>query len=106
MSKLGKMVIYTATKTDAHNHNTRRTDFTAHQKRTITLGGTPDPGEPGRSGHIGHLGNPIEVGQRYPAMIVRDWGGCVNLKVFLDGNDELWVTSSSEGDDPGQWVMP
>jgi hypothetical protein len=47
--------------------------------------------------------NSAAAGQRCPAFIVRDWGGCVNLRVLLDGHDDYWATSRSEGTDPGQW---
>lgn len=55
-------------------------------------------------------GNPAEEGQVYPAMIVRTWGAtpgsAVNLQVFLDGNDSLWVTSATEGNGPRQFAWP
>lgn len=41
-------------------------------------------------------GNSARAGDKLPMMIVRIWdhtSGMVNGKVFLDGNDELWVTS-------------
>lgn len=50
--------------------------------------------------------NPVAVGQRCPAFIVRDWGQCANLRVLLDGRDDYWATSRSEGTDPGQWQAP
>lgn len=28
-----------------------------------------------------------------PALVVQDWGGAVNLKVFIDGVQDGWVTS-------------
>src|SRR5437899_5120179 len=38
--------------------------------------------------------NPIQIGDRYPAMVVRVWQGTsVNLKVMLDGTDTYWATS-------------
>lgn len=55
-------------------------------------------------------GNAIEVGRKYPAMIVAVWGelptSCVNLQVFLDGNDQEWVTSLSVGKSPGCYEWP
>lgn len=50
--------------------------------------------------------NSVEVGQRFPAFIVRDWGGCANLRVLLDGRDDHWATSVSEGQGPGKWREP
>jgi hypothetical protein len=49
--------------------------------------------------------NSVEAGQRFPAFIVRDWGGCVNLRVLLDGHDDYWATSRSEGSELGQWQV-
>ncbi|ANZ35230.1 hypothetical protein BBK82_03230 [Lentzea guizhouensis] len=50
--------------------------------------------------------NTPRVGDVYPAMVLRDFGACVNLRVHLDGGPgaELWVTSVSEGDGPGHWT--
>jgi hypothetical protein len=47
--------------------------------------------------------NSAEAGARFPAFIVRDFGGCVNLRVLLDGHDDYWATSRAEGTQPGQW---
>lgn len=41
-----------------------------------------------------------------PAIVVRDWGGCVNLKVFTDGNNEFWKTSVAQGDGEYCWQWP
>lgn len=42
-----------------------------------------------------------------PAVIVRVWSDtCVNLKVLTDGTYDLWKTSVSLGDLPGQWRWP
>lgn len=52
-----------------------------------------------------HFGNEATEGSVYPAMVVAVWGNtptcAVNLKVMLDGTDELWATSVSVGDRPG-----
>lgn len=40
-----------------------------------------------------------------PAVIVADWGSCVNLKVITDGNQDLWKTSIQQGVNPGEWKM-
>lgn len=49
--------------------------------------------------------NPPQVGHQYPALVVRDFGGSVNLKVQLDGGADAvyWATSRVEGDELGQW---
>lgn len=42
-----------------------------------------------------------------PATVVAVWSdSCVNLKVHTDGVNDLWVTSASQGDGPGQWNWP
>lgn len=44
------------------------------------------------------------VQNELPAVIVAVWSEeCVNLKVQLDGEGELWVTSSLRGDQEMQW---
>lgn len=50
--------------------------------------------------------NSVTAGQRFPAFVVRDWGGCANLRVLLDGRDDYWATSRSEGTQPGQYQAP
>lgn len=50
--------------------------------------------------------NTPQAGDVYPALVVRDFGGCVNLKVSLDGGPgaEYWATSRTEGTDEGHWA--
>lgn len=50
--------------------------------------------------------NPVNAGDTFPAMVVRDWGECVNLQVFLDGSATYWATSRKEGEEPGTWAWP
>lgn len=41
---------------------------------------------------------------KLPAIIVAIWSEtAVNLKVITDGQNDLWVTSVSQGDGPNQW---
>lgn len=49
--------------------------------------------------------NPVQVGDVYPALVVRDNGTSANLKVQLDGGATAvhWATSRVEGDELGQW---
>jgi hypothetical protein len=66
----------------------------------------------------GQQGNGVEQGQEYPALIVRVWDtddepradGLANLKVQLDGDDTLWVTSRTVTDaldgEPGTYRFP
>lgn len=44
---------------------------------------------------------------KLPAIIVAVWSETmVNLKVITDGQNDLWVTSASQGDGPNQWNWP
>ena len=82
---LGQIVRYRLTEADAAGMNKRRSDSAAC--------------------NAGHTGNALAEGQVFPAMVVRIWdtSPAVNLQVFLDGNDCLWVTYAVEGDEPGRW---
>lgn len=51
-------------------------------------------------------GNLIGESDVLPAIVVRDWGGCFNLKIFTDGPIDVWKTSVLEGDAPGTWHWP
>ena len=51
--------------------------------------------------------NPNNGADEAPAMIVRVFSDtCINLRVFVDGREPLWVTSKTPGDDEGQWRWP
>lgn len=42
-----------------------------------------------------------------PAIITAVWGDeCVNLKVLLDGESTIWVTSATLGTGENQWNWP
>ena len=42
-----------------------------------------------------------------PAIITAVWGDeCVNLKVILDGENNLWKTSAPLGNSETQWSWP
>lgn len=55
-----------------------------------------------------YSGNSVAPGDYYPAIVVRTWPGAtaVNLQVMLDGCDNYWATSRTEGDQDGQWCWP
>lgn len=60
-------------------------------------------------GFIAPRGNPVHTGDVCAALVVAVFGSgssVANLRVVLDGTDELWVTSRSLGDDDGQWSWP
>jgi hypothetical protein len=101
--EIGLNVIYTLSGGDAQAINKGRADFSDFHARLRTLPDAEAATELGTTGHIGHAGNVVSEGDEYPAVIVRDWGGCANLQVLLDGNDTYWATSRSEGDGPGTW---
>jgi hypothetical protein len=50
------------------------------------------------------------VQNELPAIIVKAWGetedSCVNLKVLLDGQGDIWKTSAGRGDGEGNWNWP
>lgn len=68
----------------------------------------PDALAIGRKRSFGNIdGNTVAAGDVFPGIVVQDWeSGRVNLKVQLDGNDDYWATSRTEGSEPGQWAWP
>lgn len=94
MADIGTIVTYKLTADDAQAINRRRDDFDR----------TQHTGQPWPYGAQAHLGNRASAGDVYPAVVVRNWGGDVNLKVLLDGNDDLWATSRSQGHGQGMWL--
>ncbi|OKI47317.1 hypothetical protein [Micromonospora sp. CB01531] len=93
---IGRVVHYTLNEFDAESINRRRKDFA-------------DQTTPGNTGFQGHVGNAAEAGHTYPAVVVRTFGGsAANLKVLLDGNDDYWATSRTEGEpeQQGCWIWP
>lgn len=101
---IGRIVHYKLTTADADAINKRRADFHAFQQ---TLAGTPDPGHRGATGHVAHVGNNASAGAVCAAMVVQTFDGhAANLKVLLDGTDDYWATSRTEGDGEGFWVWP
>jgi hypothetical protein len=52
-------------------------------------------------------GNKPRADQVVPLIVVvAHDGGKVSGQAFLDGNDNLWVTSAAEGEGRGQWSWP
>lgn len=55
-------------------------------------------------------GNEVDVGDVFPLLIVRVWGAqpssYVNGQLFLDGNDQIWVTSTKAGEGIGEFTWP
>ena len=97
----GRIVLYTLGEADAMQINKRRADFEA------TLSAAHAAGEQLATGYQGHYGNVARAGDAYPAVVTRVWSGNqINASVLLDGNDTFWVTSRSEGENPGNWAWP
>jgi hypothetical protein len=49
----------------------------------------------------------VSAGELVAAVIVRVWGAaCVNLKLILDGQQDLWVTSVAQGTGPRTFREP
>ena len=93
---IGRIVHYTLTKDDAERITKRRADFAKHRHTEAYTD----------TGYVAHFGNDAHEGDTYPAVIVRVFDTSVNLKVMLDGSDELWALSHSEGEGPGFWAWP
>jgi hypothetical protein len=52
-------------------------------------------------------GNSIGPDEVLPAIVVAVWSDdCVNLRVFLDGEESPWSTSRTLGEGPGEWRWP
>lgn len=97
---LGRIVLYTLTDHDADQINRRRSDAREHlAEHQKTANGVQI-----------HVGNGVAAGDEYPLVITRVWGSspgaAVNGQLLLDGNDTLWVTSTTEGEGPRMWRWP
>jgi hypothetical protein len=84
---IGRIVLYRLASHDADRIEQRRLETRAHQS----------PGF-----------NAAYAGDVYPAIVVRtNKGLSVNLQVFLDGADTLWVTSRGySAETEGCWYWP
>lgn len=101
---IGRIVIYSVTEQDVIEINRRRTTGSLIAERIKK--NTPDS-SCWPLGAQAHIGNEIKLGDKYPMIITRIWSNnCVNGQVFLDGNDCLWVTSATLGDNPHEWNWP
>lgn len=95
---IGRVVHYSLTAYNANAVNRRRND--ARENKNV-----------GQYGFILHSGNDVVEGDIFPLIITRVWGPpetptAFNGQLLLDGNDTLWVTSTSMGDGPGKCVEP
>jgi hypothetical protein len=103
---IGRIVHYTLSEADAEQVNRRREDAITHRAKAQRF----DDQVVLHTGGQVHTGNVANPGDTYPAIIVRTWGSTpessVNLQVFLDGNDTLWVTSVVAGEGQRKFAWP
>ncbi len=90
---VGRVVLYSLSEQDVGEISRRRTTGHSIAER-IREAAWP-------IGAQAHIGNDVRVGDVFPGIVVRTWGGdCINIQVLLDGNDVLWVTSRNVADEP------
>lgn len=91
---------YKLTEEDANAINRRRRDVRRSQIATKKWGVQV------------HMGSEVAAEEVYPLYVTRvvgeddDGNTIVNGKVFLDGNDDLWVRAVYFGDEPGNYLIP
>lgn len=100
----GRIVNYVLSADNAKQVNRRRDGYSLNKQNGIS--------EVPEGAHI-HVGNHASEGNQLPMIVVRVWENefgegvpGVNGQVFLDGNDQLWVTSVKFGEGPGtcHWI--
>lgn len=93
--RIGTIVQYRLTAEDASKTNARRADARGNVGQM----------QRERPGYQAHWGRDIPEVSVAPAIVTRVLvlEGSVNLQVFLDGSDSLWVERVVEGDGPGTW---
>jgi len=102
--KIGRIVHYVVSESDAESINRRRTTIGAIAQRIES--------ETWPLGAQAHVGNPVRAGEVYPLVVTRVWGGTseslVNGQLLLDGTDVLWLTSVGYNADRvrGTWHWP
>ena len=97
---LCRLVLYRLNEADVNAINRRRNDAAYNLDKIRNE----------KPGYQVHVGNRVQVGETYPAVVVRrngdTPGSSINLSVLLDGTDTYWATSRGEGDENGQWSWP
>jgi hypothetical protein len=90
---IGRLVHYKLSESDAAQINRRR------------VAQPHSPEWP--AGAQAHVGNNVAAGETVPLIVIRNWSAdLINGQALLDGNDQFWVTSAHQGDEPGQWNWP
>lgn len=92
MTAIGDFLTYTLTAEDADKANRRRVPgepeqvYDSYAREYVSQG----------KGRIIHHGSVVTEGEEFTAMVVRvNDDNTVNLHVFLDGNDALWIENYS-----------
>lgn len=99
MPALGQQLYYVLGQDDVHEIETRRAPYTAIAAAGGPLGIAP-------------VGTDVHEGDVCPATVSRclplDPEDRLNLRVLLDGTDDLWVRRRREGTghEPGTWHWP
>lgn len=104
---VGRIVLYKLTAEDAEHINSSRTTHRdvvlRREKNTRDVVHWP-------FGAQAHIGNLHSEGMLLPAIVVNaspsTEPGVINLQVFLDGNDVMWITRVTEGNQDGQYRWP
>lgn len=90
---VGRIVAYRLSQTDVADVNRRRRRSAAAPANEW--------------GFVAPRGNPVHTGDVVAAVVTAVFGpATVNLRVLLDGTDDLWLTSRALGDSPGGWTWP
>lgn len=104
---LGRIVHYTLSERDAAAINRRRRDAyrSLNQHRLDEAKSYPPLARNG-TGEVYHIGSTVQAGDVCAAVITQVGEKKVDLKVLLNGNDDLWVRFVEEGNDHEQWFWP
>lgn len=100
---IGRIVHYTLSQHDANAINKRRKDF-RELLAALREAGEGYPSD----GYQAHVGNEVREGDQFPATFVRIFEAAksANLRVWLDGTDDFWACSVSEGEGGRHWNWP
>jgi len=92
---IGDIIRYVLHKDNVRDINRRREDASKNREEMRSL----------KPGFQAHIGTPVKERDYCPAIVTAIHANfTINLKVFLDGSDDLWVTFIGYGHHPGSWV--
>ncbi len=90
----GRIVLFKLSAEDADSIN-KRYDDASRNLQSI---------RENSNGYQAHFGNRVKAGDQCVMIVTAIWSDtCINGKVLLDGNDDLWVTSVNKGEGEHQW---